>query len=72
MGGQIEERVSRAAFYRDLARGPKRPGWKKEVLQSLADVTKNIGEVSEEEVLRASRDYRQRTAGAGAPLSPKH
>jgi len=57
---QIEERMSRADLYRDLPRGRKRRGWKKEFLESLAEATKDIGEVSEEEILRTVRSYRRR------------
>jgi hypothetical protein len=55
MGEQIEELVSRAELYRDLPRRPKRRGWKKEFLQSLADATKDIGEVSEEDCRKERR-----------------
>lgn len=56
---QIEERMSRADLYRDLPRGRKRRGWKKEFLESLAEAAKDIGEVSEEEILRTVRSYRR-------------
>lgn len=56
---QIEERMSRASLYRDLPRGRKRRGWKKEFLESLAEAAKDIGEVSEEEILRTVRSYRR-------------
>ena len=56
---QIEQRMSRADLYRDLPRGRKRRGWKKEFLESLAEAAKDIGEVSEEEILRTVRNYRR-------------
>lgn len=56
---QIEERMSRANLYRDLPRGRKRRGWKKEFLESLAEAAKDIGELSEEEILRTVRSYRR-------------
>lgn len=56
---QIEERMSRANLYRDLPRGRKRRGWKKEFLESLAETAKDIGEVSEEDILRAVRSHRR-------------
>jgi hypothetical protein len=56
---QVEERMSRADLYRDLPRGRKRRGWKKEFLESLAEAAKGIGEVSEEEILRTVRSYRR-------------
>ena len=56
---QIKERMSQAALYRDLPRGRKRRGWKKEFLESVAEAAKEIGEVSEEEILRTVRNYRR-------------
>ncbi len=56
---QIEERMSRADLYRDLPRGRKRRGWKKEFLESLAEAAKDFGEVSEEEILHTVRNYRR-------------
>lgn len=56
---QIEEGMSRAALYRDLPRGRKRRGWKKEFLESLTEAAKDIGEVSEKEILRTVRSYRK-------------
>jgi len=56
---QIEERMSRVDLYRDLPRGRKRRGWKKEFLESLAEAAKDLGAVSEEEILRAVRSYRR-------------
>jgi len=56
---QIEERLSRVDLYKDLPRGRKRRGWKKEFLDSLAEAAKDIGEVSEEEILRTVRTHRR-------------
>ncbi len=56
---QIEERMSRADLYKDLPRGRKRRGWKKEFLDSLKEAAQDIGEVSEEEILRTVRAYRR-------------
>jgi hypothetical protein len=56
---QIEERMSRADLYRDLPRGRKRRGWKKEFLESLAEAAKDIGDVSEQEILDTVRNYRR-------------
>jgi hypothetical protein len=47
----------RADLYRDLPRGRKRRGWKKEFLESLAEAAKEIGEVSDEEILQTVRAY---------------
>ena len=58
-GEQIERRMNRAELYKDLPRGRKRRGWKKEFLESLTEAAKDIGEVSEEEILRTVRGYRR-------------
>ena len=60
LGEQIEQRMTRADLYRDLPRGRKRRGWKKQFLASLTEAAKEIGEVSEEEILRTVRAYRRR------------
>jgi hypothetical protein len=59
LGAQIEEGMSRAALYRDLPRGKKRRGWKKEFLASLTEAARDIGDLSEEEILRTVRSYRK-------------
>ncbi len=51
--------MGRADLYKDMPRGRKRRGWKKEFLESLAEAAKDIGEVSEEEILRTVRTYRR-------------
>jgi hypothetical protein len=56
---QIEDRMARADLYRDLPRGRKRRRWKKEFLESLAEAAKDMGEVSEEGILRTLRNYRK-------------
>ena len=42
-----------------MPRGRKRPGWKKEFLQTLSEAAKDIGEISEEEIQRTIRSYRE-------------
>jgi len=56
---QVEERMKRADLYKDLPRGRKRRGWKKEFLESLRLAARDIGEISEEEILRTVRSYRK-------------
>ena len=58
-GEQIEARMGKAALYKDMPRGRKRRGWKKEFLESLTESAKDIGDVSEEEISRAVRTYRR-------------
>ena len=59
LGDEIEQGLSRADLYRDMPRGRKRPGWKKEFLRTLSEAAKDIGEVSEEEIQRTIRSYRE-------------
>ena len=59
LGEQIAERMSRTDLYKDMPRGRKRRGWKKKFLESLTEVAKDIGEISEEEILRTVRAYRR-------------
>jgi len=58
-GEQIEERMGKAELYKDIPRGRKRRGWKKEFLESLNKAAEDIGEVSEEEISGAVRSYRR-------------
>jgi hypothetical protein len=51
--------MGRADLYKDMPRGRKRRGWKKEFLKSLTEAAKEIGEVSEEDILRTVRTYRR-------------
>ena len=55
---EVEQEMSRADLYRDLPRGRKRPGWKKEFLAVLSDAAKDMGDISEDEILRKIRSYR--------------
>jgi hypothetical protein len=59
LGEQLQEQIARADLYRDLPRGRKRRGWKKEFLESLTEVARDVGEVSDEELLRTVRAYRK-------------
>jgi len=59
LGQQLQEQMTRADLYRDLPRGRKRRGWKKEFLESLTEAARDIGEVSDEEIQRTVRAYRQ-------------
>jgi len=59
LGDEIEQGMSRADLYRDMPRGRKRAGWKKEFLDALSEAAKDIGEISEEEIQRTIRSYRE-------------
>jgi hypothetical protein len=58
LGEQIDLGMNRAELYRDMPRGRKRAGWKKEFLETLSEAAKDIGEISEEEIQRTVRSYR--------------
>jgi len=59
LGEQIEKGWNRAELYRDMPPGRKRAGWKKEFLQTLSEAAKDFGEISEEEIQRTIRSYRE-------------
>jgi len=59
LGQQVDRGLSRAGLYRDIPRGRKRKGWKKEFLESLSEAAKDLGEISEEEIMRTVRAFRQ-------------
>jgi len=55
---QLRERRRLVELYKDLPRGRKRPGWKKEFLATLRDAARDMGDVSTEEVLKAIAKHR--------------
>jgi hypothetical protein len=59
LGKQIAEGMSKAELYKDLPRGKKRRGWRKEFLESLTEAAKGLGPVSQKEILRVTRGYRK-------------
>jgi len=59
LGQQIQERMGRADLYKDLTHRRKRRGQKKTFLESLAEAAKDIGEISEKEILRTVRTHRK-------------
>jgi hypothetical protein len=59
LGDEIEQGMSRADLYRDMPPGRKRAGWRKEFLETLSEAAKDMGEISEEEIQRTIRSYRE-------------
>lgn len=55
---ELEKQLPRASVSLDLPRGPKRPGWKKEFLNSLEAAAAEMGDVSEEEILKTVQETR--------------
>lgn len=57
---ELENQIPLAAAYKDLPRGRKRPGWKKDFLRSMQKAAAGLGDISEEEILEAVHDSRLR------------
>jgi hypothetical protein len=55
---ELEDQLPMAEAYRDLPKGRKRAGWKKEFLQSMQKAAGDLGGISEESILKAVREYR--------------
>jgi|SRR5271154_2360259 len=56
---QVNERLNHVDLFKDLPRGRKRRGWKNEFLESLSQAARDLGEISEDEILRTVRSYRK-------------
>lgn len=54
---ELVERMQRSNLYKDLPRGRKRRGWKKEFLESLREAAFDIEEVPEEKISRTVSAY---------------
>jgi hypothetical protein len=55
---ELETQLPRASASRDLPRGRKREGWKKDFLRSLEAAAAEMGDVSEEEILKTVHETR--------------
>jgi hypothetical protein len=55
---ELEEAMPLADAARDLPRGRKRSGWKEEFVATLQQAGDDIGEISEQEILKKLRAYR--------------
>lgn len=55
---ELKDRLPLASAYKDLPKGRKRAGWKKEFLQSLQKAAGDLGDISEEKILKAVHEYR--------------
>ena len=53
---ELEKQLPRAAAYRDLPRGRKRAGWKKDFLRSLKAAAAEMGDVSGQEILKTVQE----------------
>ena len=55
---ELEDQIPLASAYRDLPKGKKRAGWKKDFLRSVQKAGADLGDMSEEKILRTVREYR--------------
>jgi hypothetical protein len=57
---ELGDQIPRASAYKDLPRGrkKKRAGWKKDLLRSVQKAAADLGDISEEEILRTVREHR--------------
>jgi hypothetical protein len=55
---ELEDQIPRASAYKDLPKGRKRAGWKKDFLRNVQKAAADLGDISEEEILRTVREYR--------------
>ena len=63
---ELNEQLPIAAMYRDLPRGRKRPGWKREFTSRLKAAAKDLSGVTESQIAEAIRGFR-----AGNKKSPE-
>jgi hypothetical protein len=55
---EIKEQLPLATVVRDLPRGRKRTGWKREFLRSIREAAADLGQPTEADILRTVREYR--------------
>ena len=55
---ELEDQIPLASAYKDLPKGRKRAGWKEEFLQSIQKAAGDLGDISEEKILKTLREYR--------------
>jgi hypothetical protein len=55
---ELEDQFPLASACKDLPKGRKRAGWKKDFVQSVRKAAGDLGEISEEKILKTVREYR--------------
>ena len=55
---ELESQIPLASAYKDLPKGRKRPGWKKDFLRNMQKTAADLGDISEEEILKTVRESR--------------
>ena len=56
----LRSQIPLASAYKDLPKGRKRCGWKKDFLRNILKAGSALGDISEEEILRTVREHRSR------------
>jgi hypothetical protein len=67
---ELEKQLPRATVSRDIPRGRKRAGWKKDFLHSLEAAAAEMRDVSEEDILKTVRETRAMLARRRRPPAP--
>lgn len=65
LANEIKERLPFATAAKDLPRGRKRPGWKREFRAALVEAARDLDGVSEEQILETVKAYRKERAKPG-------
>jgi len=55
---ELEDQIPLASAYKDLPKGRKRSGWKNDFLRNVQKAALDLGDISEEEILRTVRESR--------------
>ena len=65
---QLEKQLPRASISRDLPRGRKRAGWKKDFLRSLQAAAAEMGDISDKEAIKTVKETREMLARRKRPV----
>jgi hypothetical protein len=55
---ELRDQIPLASVYKDLPKGRKKAGWKKSFLRSAQKAAADLGDISEEQILKNVREYR--------------
>jgi hypothetical protein len=55
---EVEDQFPLASAYKDLPKGRKKVGWKKDFLESIQKAAGDLGDISEEKILKTIHEYR--------------
>ena len=55
---ELEDQLPLASAYKDLPKGRKRAGWRKDFLRSVQKAAADLGDISEGQILKTVREYR--------------